>query len=429
MDTKFRSTTFSIFSSAILLRAGFFFYGLFQDAHSPIKYTDIDYYVFTDASRFVSQGQSPYQRDTYRYTPILAYLLLPTTWSPTWFHFGKIIFSIGDIIAGWLIFRILRSSSSPEMTQEQALTYTSLWLLNPMVAAISTRGSSEGLLGVMIMGLLFACIQKRFLLAGMLLGLAVHFKIYPFIYGVSIIWWLDEERISSSKKTLPVSSSGLYGRISKFLNPARMKLGLTSLITFFGLNAMIYGYPFIQHTYLHHLTRLDHRHNFSVYNILLYLNSSPAIRGSSPWHLETLAFIPQLLLSGFFIPLMLAKRDLASTMLAQTFAFVAFNKVCTSQYFLWYIVLLPFYLPKSSFLLKPRLGIFAAGLWVLTQALWLHQGYQLEFLGKSTFVPGLWGSSILFFLTNVWILGVIVEDIRLEKKDGPVRESAKSKRE
>lgn len=47
-------------------------------------------------------------------------------------------------------------------------------------------------------------------------------------------------------------------------------------------------------------------------------------------HLESLAFIPQLFLSAVALPL-LAKKDLPSTMLAQTFAFVTFNKVCTSQ--------------------------------------------------------------------------------------------------
>ena len=98
-------------------------------------------------------------------------------------------------------------------------------------------------------------------------------------------------------------------------------------------------------------------------------------------------------------------------MLAQTFAFVTFNKVCTSQYFLWYLVLLPFYLPNSSLLQKPRRGIAALLLWVLGQAMWLQQGYELEFLGKSTFVPGLWLASVLFFASNCWILGVIVSDV------------------
>jgi phosphatidylinositol glycan class M len=85
------------------------------------------------------------------------------------------------------------------------------------------------------------------------------------------------------------------------------------------------------------------------------------------------------------------------------------------QYFLWYMIFLPFYLPTSSLLARPYLGILAGALWVGTQVLWLQQGFQLEFIGQSTFVPGLWAASILFFATNVWILGIIVKDIGSQK--------------
>lgn len=44
--------------------------------------------------------------------------------------------------------------------------------------------------------------------------------------------------------------------------------------------------------------------------------------------------------------------------------------------------------------------------------MWLQQGYELEFLGNSTFVPGLWLASAVFFGVNCWILGLIVTDIR-----------------
>lgn len=75
------------------------------------------------------------------------------------------------------------------------------------------------------------------------------------------------------------------------------------------------------------------------------------------------------------------------------------------------MVFLPFYLPTSSFLSNKKLGIMALILWVATQGAWLQQGFQLEFLGKSTFTPGLCLASQAFFLANAWILGIIVSDI------------------
>lgn len=177
------SSTPLVFTAALLLRVILLFYGIYQDAHSALKYTDIDYYVFTDAARSVSQGGSPYDRATYRYTPLLAWILLPTSWSGRnglWFHSGKALFAASDLIAGWFILILLKKQG---LEKSKALKYASVWLLNPMVANISTRGSSEGLLCVLVMANLWAFETGRIALAGILLGLSVHFKIYPFIYS------------------------------------------------------------------------------------------------------------------------------------------------------------------------------------------------------------------------------------------------------
>ncbi|KAF5854994.1 GPI mannosyltransferase 1 [Aspergillus alliaceus] len=402
-----------VFGASIALRVILLFYGAWQDAHSAVKYTDIDYMVFTDAARYVSQGASPYARDTYRYTPLLAWMLLPTSWEGL-FSFGKALFALSDVVAGWLIAKSLMSFYG--MSTSRALKYASFWLLNPMVANISTRGSSEGLLGVLVIALLWAVLNKKITLAGVILGLSVHFKIYPFIYGPSIIWWLDEEhdgsRPASPKDRQKQKDASLMSSLSNFVTPSRLLLTVTALATFSGLNIsmyILYGFPFAQQTYLHHLSRIDHRHNFSPYSTLLYLSAAGDVQGN----FESLAFIPQLLLSVVVIPIVLAKKSLPGAMLAQTFAFVTFNKVCTSQYFLWYLVFLPFYLPSSSLMKNPRLGVTVTALWVAGQAMWLQQGYYLEFLGLSSFVPGLFLASLGFFAVNVWILGIIVSDVGL----------------
>ncbi|KAK4241169.1 family 50 putative glycosyltransferase [Achaetomium macrosporum] len=418
--SSFFNRPLPLYLSAALLRVVFLLYGLWQDANSPVKYTDIDYLVFTDAARFVSRGQSPYERETYRYTPILAWLLLPTAHKTghalsdtALFSWGKILFAAADLVAGRLLERVLTKS----MDAAAARKFAAIWLLNPMVATISTRGSSEGLLGVLVMALLSAVMARRVMLAGLLLGFGVHFKIYPFIYAPAIVWWMDSEKMSNAgpeTKKVPTAMP-LLNKLTSFITPARLQLATISLATFLILNMImftLYGPAFLQHTYLHHVTRIDHRHNFSPYNTQLYLASAfPATVSSSLPRIESVAFLPQLALSCLLIPFVLAKKDLPAAMLAQTFAFVTFNKVCTSQYFLWYMVLLPLYLPRSSFLRDKKLGVIALSLWVASQGLWLQQGYQLEFLGRSTFLPGLWLASLGFFLVNCWILGIIIGDV------------------
>ncbi|KAJ2109733.1 GPI mannosyltransferase 1, partial [Coemansia sp. RSA 921] len=93
-----------------------------------------------------------------------------------------------------------------------------------------------------------------------------------------------------------------------------------------------------------------------------------------------------------------------------TFAFVAYNKVCTAQYFIWYMCILPVVWPYS------KMGFVQAslvvGVWVLSQALYLQQAYKLEFLGQNTF-EWLWVAGAGIFVANNWILAQVVAKQRV----------------
>ncbi|KAF7304956.1 Glycoside hydrolase family 16 protein [Mycena kentingensis (nom. inval.)] len=366
-----------------------------HDAHSVVKYTDIDYRVFSDAARFllkptdqnVAQGPlklpigDPYTRETYRYTPLLALLLAPNEWLHP--AFGKYLFATCDILGGLIIYDLLVSCIRPLSSPGKATLYSALHLLNPLMFTISTRGSSEAVLSLFVLVTLYAALKGRWNVAAVALGLSAHWKIYPVIYGVACL--------------------GVVGG-GKLVSWRTIRFMLLSASTFVALGAgcyLVWGYPFLYESYLYHLHRLDHRHNFSPYFYLIYLTyptfgQAPAT-DLSLWsrvlRSPLTSFVPQMGLSiGAGLVFGRRKDDLVFAWFVQTVVFVVFNKVCTSQYFLWYLLLLPLLLPRLSM----RGGKTAACLavWVGTQALWLSEAYKLEFLGKNVYF-GLWVRGLL----------------------------------
>ena len=88
-----------------------------------------------------------------------------------------------------------------------------------------------------------------------------------------------------------------------------------------------YGVTFLQESYLYHLSRQDHRHNFSLYFYYLYLTASSV---QPSLFARLVSFGPQLGLVAF-LGILYGSEDLPFACFSQTFAFVMLNKVVTSQ--------------------------------------------------------------------------------------------------
>ena len=161
-----------------------------DEGPSPKKYTDTDYDVFTDAAKHVANGNSPFARATYRYTPLAAYMCLPNVWFPL---FGKFVFCISDILMGITMWSLIESQNR---SKQYTWAYVAFWLFNPVTIAMSTRGSNDNIIAMLVYVTMYYLLKKDYLKAGFIYGLSVHFKIYPIIYCFVFYLYIDCDKSS-----------------------------------------------------------------------------------------------------------------------------------------------------------------------------------------------------------------------------------------
>ncbi|XP_055855407.1 GPI mannosyltransferase 1 [Episyrphus balteatus] len=414
--------------ASILIRLVLIVYGQIHDQHSEVPYTDVDYKVVTDGARHVLNGESPFRRHTYRYSPLLAMIQIPAVL----FHqsLGKYIFSLFDIFVAILIYKIVSNKlrlQYKKAVQSVLMQYGKnsqwkqlpdnhnrpvelakysvlMWLYNPLTMVISTRGNGDSFSSFFVILTIYFITKSEeksnlnSFLAGLSHGIAIHLRLYPILFSLALYLCLNEKLIVN---VVMFFKQILMPNMQQILLVIGTLVSLTALTGFF---YHLYGWNYIYEAYLYHFVRKDARHNFSLYFLMQYLSGNEKASLIE----KILIVLPQLLLMLYLtISFGQFRQTLPFCIFAQTFIAVTYNSVVTSQYFVWYLALLPICLNNLQ-TMPIRTATMYFVIWLLGQGLWLLPAYLLEFKTWNTF-NWIGGQAVFFFLINIFLLTRLIK--------------------
>lgn len=375
-------------------------YSIVHDSYiSHIAYTDIDYNVFTNGSLAIVEGRSPYNDTEYRYPPLVALIFVPNVLLNA--SLGKFILIVADIIGGYFQYMLNIYEGTNRYNSK---LYLMLWLFNPVTIAISTRGSFEPIITLLVLASIYLLIEQSYILGGLTYGLSTHIKLYPVIYMIAIYGFMIQRKpylITQSRVFYWIRTIAPNMNHVKFFTSAFVSLVISTYFSY-----KYYGWDYLEQSILYHLRRRDLQHNFSVYFYLFRL--LPQYSGV----LSSLAFVLQAVgvavISTFYLSMdtnrRIRLRKLSFSLFCSTFLFVSLNKVCTSQYFNWYLIFLPLILDSLRLSKSQAYSLMSA--WLLSQANWLFFAYLYEYQ-KFDIINLVGNSSIMFLLSNMWILSTL----------------------
>ncbi|KAL7670745.1 hypothetical protein ACOME3_005669 [Neoechinorhynchus agilis] len=99
-----------------------------HNTSAEVRITDIDFDVMMDAADFTAKHESPYNRPTYRYSPILAHIYRLTR------PYSREYLLVLDAVTSYLTWKLSRT---------QSMFSLSLAILNPFNIVISARGNCD----------------------------------------------------------------------------------------------------------------------------------------------------------------------------------------------------------------------------------------------------------------------------------------------